>query len=171
MIVETTSCPGSSKRMFYGIKSNGRAFFSNNSETKKTYYFSLDVNEQLGNEDKYRYEAEIFIATLNEGEDKGNEYLVSISKGEQYTELFNFNNGEIHQIQSLKLLGYKMLNIRSSALSFSLNKKYYVLYAFKSNNGLIIERLYFKDKNLTEIRLEKKSYNKTDNKGEVLVVL
>ena len=95
MIVETTACLGSSKRMFYGIKTNGRAFFSNNSETKKTYYFSLDVNEQPGNEDNYRYEAEIFIATLNEGEDKGKEYLVSIAKGEQYTELYNFNNGEI----------------------------------------------------------------------------
>ena len=39
MIVETTSCPGSSKRMFYGIKSNGRALFTNNSETKNTNFF------------------------------------------------------------------------------------------------------------------------------------
>ena len=52
MIVETTSCPGKSKRMFYGIQSNGRALFTNNSETKKTNYFSIEAKEQPENENK-----------------------------------------------------------------------------------------------------------------------
>ena len=70
MIIETTSCPGNSKRMFYGIQSNGRALFTNNSETKKTNFFSIEAKEPE-NKDKFRYEAEIFIATLNEDKDKG----------------------------------------------------------------------------------------------------
>ena len=95
MIVETTSCPGSSKRIFYGIQSNGRALFTNNSETKNTNFFSIEAKEQPGNVNKFRYEAEIFIATLNEGPEKGNEYLISITKSNQYTELFDFDKSDI----------------------------------------------------------------------------
>ena len=81
MIVETTSCQGNSKRMFYGMQSNGRPFYKYLEKEEYTYHFSIEVKkEQTGNKDKYRYEAKIFIATINNRSQNGNEYLISISK-------------------------------------------------------------------------------------------
>ena len=64
MIVETTACPGNSKRSFYGIISNGRTFYKYFEKEESTYHFSIEVKkEQKDNVDKSRYEAEIFIVT------------------------------------------------------------------------------------------------------------
>ena len=125
MIIETTSCPGNSKRMFYDIKSNGRPFYKYLEKEESSYHFSIEVKkEQPENEDKYRYKAEIFIVTINNGSQNGNEYLESISKDLQYTELYDF--------ESPDLLGKRTTNIRSFALKLTLDNKYFIIFAFNS---------------------------------------
>ena len=85
MIIETTSKPGNSKRMFFGIRKNGRGLFYKNGNY--TYYYSIEASGQTGNTGNIRHEAEIFIATINGGENDGKEYLVSIGNDNQYIEL------------------------------------------------------------------------------------
>ena len=58
MIIETTSSPANRRRLFYGLKQNGRIFFEKNNSN----YFSMEVEEQLTNEGNGRNEAEVFIA-------------------------------------------------------------------------------------------------------------
>ena len=43
MVVETTCYPEESKRMFYGLKANGRPFFKDKSNNKETPYYSINV--------------------------------------------------------------------------------------------------------------------------------
>ena len=85
MIIETTAKPGSSKRMFFGIKKNGRGLFYKNGNY--TYYYSFEASKQTGNNGNMRYEADIFTVIINGGDNNGKEYLVSIGNNNQYIEL------------------------------------------------------------------------------------
>ena len=96
MIVQTTACPGNALRVFYGIKSNGREFFNSDSETEKSYHYSITAEGQTGNNGNLRYEGVIFAAAMNENPNKGKEYLVSTSRY-KYTELFDFDNNQMYQ--------------------------------------------------------------------------
>jgi hypothetical protein len=130
LIVETTSIPGSAKRMFYGIKNNGREFFNPNDPNRKTYYYSLQAKDQTGNNKNQRLEGEIFIATINEGVDKGKEYLVSIGKDNAYTELYDFENDKIYQNSTQNFLNRTMDNIRGTVINYQLNEINYVLFGY-----------------------------------------
>jgi hypothetical protein len=59
MVVETTSLPASEKRLFYGITKDGNPFFKDNN-----FFNSINVKDQEGNEDKGRYEGEIFFLKI-----------------------------------------------------------------------------------------------------------
>ena len=96
VIVETSACPGNAKRMFFGLDIDGRGLF-NSENGDRAYYYSMQIGEQPGNPDKIRYESENFIARINEGPEKGKEYLVSFSKGSQFTELYLFDESKINQ--------------------------------------------------------------------------
>ena len=57
MVIETTSYPGTNKRMFYGLKQNGRPFFKNKTNNnEETLYYSKDVNGE--NDLEGQFEAE-----------------------------------------------------------------------------------------------------------------
>ena len=80
MIVETTSNPGNSKRMFYAIKKNGRSFFKSKTQNIKTKYYSMEAKDQKNNKGNIRFEAEIFIATVYGSDNSVKEYLVMFLK-------------------------------------------------------------------------------------------
>ena len=95
MILETTSNPGNSKRMFYGLKNNGEYLFK--TEGKLTPYYSMKVSNQEGNNNTLNNESEFFIVKIKEdGEEK--EYLISLSMYSHYFELYDFQNENISQI-------------------------------------------------------------------------
>jgi len=145
LIVETSS-KGSGKRKFYGIKNNGREFFKTNDPNKRTYYYSLQAKDQTGNNNNQRLEAEIFIATINEGVDKGKEYLVSIGKDNAYTELYDFENDQIYQNYSQKFLNRQMNNIRGTVIYYQLNNFKYILFGYINSYDYIfyIQKFKFK---------------------------
>ena len=129
MVIETTACPGDSgKRIFFGLKKNGRYFFNNKTEETPFYLFIAEIeNESLGK----KYESEIFIAKINEGEDKEKEYIVSIGKGSDYAELYDFDNNRIYHQKASNIIGIEHENLRSAALTIlSSDNKYYSLYGF-----------------------------------------
>ena len=168
MIIETTSYPPSSLRMFFGLKTNGLPFFG------ETNHFSITVKDQPDNTDKSRCEAENFIATINDGRQKGKEYLVSIPKNTKYAELFNFEENDINKIikqkKATEVLGNEMINFRGSAINYMLDDKYYILFAFKSNldeGSLILKRFLFNGPDFGPA-LKKETYQKTVNLGNSL---
>ena len=130
MILETTSIPGNSKRMFYGVKKNGRALFKNKTENKMTKFYYLEAKNQTENEGNIRYEAEIFISTINGGDYNGKEYLVSVGKGARYAELYDFDNDKIYQTKTYDFLKSKMDNSRSGVINFKSNNTYYSIFSF-----------------------------------------
>ena len=133
MIIETTSKPGNSKRIFFGIKNNGRGLFYKNGNY--TYYYSIEASGQTGNTGNIRYEAEIFIATINGGENDGKEYLVSIGNDNQYMELYDFDNNKIYQKSAYDLFGTKKTSIRGVAINYQSNNDYLLLYGYLSDDG------------------------------------
>ena len=167
MIVETSACPGDAKRMFYGIDIDGRGLFNRESDFGRTNYFSIEVGPQPDNKNNYRYEAENFIVKISEGTDKGKEYLVSITKGSQYTELYNFENKNLEEKQTSKILGKEISNIRFPAISYIFNNINYILFGYKTTNGdnsfLYLVRLRFKNNKFTSDNPEKKEFKKDAN--------
>ena len=151
MIVETDACPGNDQRMFYGIKSNGRAFFNEESGSKKTNYFLLQVIDNTIEEKyKYKFEAENFIITINEGENKGKEYLMGVPKGDLYGEIYFFDERNIKRKPTQNIFGEQMKNIRNPSINYFSNNKNYTVLGYKSiensNNVFKLKKIYFKDK-------------------------
>ena len=126
IIIETTSSPGNSKRMFYGLAQNGRIFFTKNN----SYNFSLEATNQIGNEGNIRSEAEIFIAKINNNDNE--EYLVSIGKSNQYIELYDFEENKIYQLSINDFLEQEIENIGTS-LNYILDNNNVLLLGFLSS--------------------------------------
>ena len=144
MVVETTSNQASSKRMFYGLKQNGEYFFDGNGIP--TPFYSLNA------ENIEKYETEI-VATKVGSTNK--EYLVSISKNNEYCELYDFEGNTTSEVKASDFLGVQ--TILGNANAFLTN---YIIYAFWSDKTLKIKKLYFGSTNINEVEI-KASYEKS----------
>ena len=116
MLVETTSNPSSSKRMFFGLKLDGETFFTNNGIS--TPFYSLDTQ----NSDKS--ESEIFAIKVG---DTNKEHIVSISKDDEYCEIYDFEQKETSEIKSSEFLSILMTSI-GNANTFLISEKNYAIY-------------------------------------------
>ena len=153
MIIETTSCPGSSKRMFYGLKQNGEYFFNKNG-ISTPFYSIISENDTNGQIEKY--ESEIFVAKM---EDNNKEYIVSISIKEQYCELYDFEENKIIKIKSSDFLGSPMTSIRETTNTIISEGKNYIIFSFLSNDILNVKKLLFNSKDLQNNVTIVKTYN------------
>ena len=137
MIVETTSCPNKPKRMFYGLKKNGRNFFKEN-----TPFYSIIVQNQDNGGKKY--ESEILIIKLNDGDEKDKEYIISMTKSDAFAELYDFDNNKIYQKKMMNILGTTHQNLRQAALTIiSSDNKYYSIYGFINEGELYLYKFFF----------------------------
>jgi hypothetical protein len=139
MIVETTAIPGSSKRKFFGIKSDGGPLFND-----QEFYATIEVSDQH-EPDNERYEGEIFIAVIG-----GKEYLISVGKGDnRFAELYDFETMRIKsQVLSITFLSStKVSNSRGSSINFKKDNINYVLFSFidfiNNSNQLALKLLKF----------------------------
>ena len=155
MIVETTALPDSPKRIFYGIKSDGRPFFDN-----QQYHATIIISGQTESNNA-RYEGEIFIISID-----NNEYLFSIGKGDnKYAELYDLSNLKTKsQVKITTFLnGSKMINIRGSAINFKLDDINYVLFSFIDNSDsyylFSLRLLSFNSNDIINNNPVKKSYS------------
>ena len=126
IIIETTSSPGSSKRMFYGLSKNGRILFTK----YNSYNFSIEATNQIGNDGNIRSEAEIFIVKINNIDSK--EYLVSIGKSNQYTELYDFEENKIYQLSTNYFIEEEIINFGIS-LNYILDNNNVILFSYLSS--------------------------------------
>ena len=153
MVVETTCYPGEPKRYFYGLKSNGRPFFTDKTTKEETPYYVIETNGQ--NNHKGKYESEPMIIKSSEsGSGNGKEYYLSVSKLECYAELFDFDNNAIYY-KSLKQFTGKQIvkTFRHAFFPYQgSSNKYYYFFGFtedkdspNENNNLTInfQKHYF----------------------------
>ena len=91
MLVETTSCQGSTIRVFYGLSQNGRPFFKNKTNSEETHFYSINTSTTNG-----QCEIESSIIKSSEPENFGKEYFFSLTKSDGYAELFDFDNEIAH---------------------------------------------------------------------------
>ena len=108
LILETSPFPQNNKRIFFGLKNNGRYYFKNessNEETPFSYLFADNINEN-----KLESGNSIIIS-------EGKEYFLSIGRLDTYTELFDFENNKIISNKTMDLIGYKNTNLRSNLIT------------------------------------------------------
>ena len=148
MIIETTSFPESTKRLFYGLKQNGEYLFIK--EGKSTPFYLMEGR-------KKKFESEIFIIKINKEEEEQQEnniyynykeYLVSISFKDQDTELYDFESNKTIITKTSDLLEKEMISIRETATKWILNNENYILFSFLSENYFHIKLFKFNSKEI-----------------------
>ena len=130
MVVETTCFPEERKRMFYGLKNNGRPFFTDKSNNMETPYYSINVTT----ENYKKLEATGKIIKLSNTEDNGKEYFFSISKKACNAELFDFDNDMVYTKYVNSFTTFTDLDsLRNTIFSLSdSNSEYYYIFGFSS---------------------------------------
>jgi hypothetical protein len=107
----------------------------------------MEAKDQKGNEGNIRYEAEIFIATVYGDNNSVKEYLVSVPKGDRYTELYDFDNEIIFQTTTEDFLKKPMNNSRGCVISYTsdIDNIRYNLFGFisSSDNNVNIKKFKF----------------------------
>ena len=160
MILETSSCPGNSKRIFYGLRKNGEYFFEKDGQI--TPFYSINVREQLNNTNNARYESENFIIKLKE-EGIQKEYLVSMGKLSQYCELYDFDLNDINQKKSSEILGNPMISSREVAKNLLIGNDNYIIFCswlISSDKYIFnVKKLKFDSNKLETGIIMKKEFN------------
>ena len=92
LVILTTKFEGTGERLFYGLKENGRFLFKNENSNEYPYLIFNISGEETG--DQQKFESESFFIQLSNSDKSidGNEYYLSMAKGDQYTEMFDFEN-------------------------------------------------------------------------------
>ena len=124
------------KRIFYGLKRNGRPLFKDSYST--VLYFK--INEQ---KKESKYESESLV--VKESGNSGKEYLMSFSKSDSFVEIYNFTNGEIYKKHLQNFVEDEIISYRHAFISlFSNDSNYFYLLGFINNNRkFIIQRHLF----------------------------
>ena len=107
MMFETSSFPMNNKRIFYGLKQNGRYYFKKSNSEEETPFNYLIAEK----EDEGKLESINFNIKIN-----NKEYIISIGRLDSYAELFNFDANKIFSKKSNELIGYSQYNMRPNLI-------------------------------------------------------
>ena len=86
LLAEVSYYPKTNNRYFYGLTKEGKGFFKRNNEV--TAFYKIELKDP---NNKGRFESEIFSFKLDSSKDD-KIYLLSLSKGDQYVEIYDFYN-------------------------------------------------------------------------------
>ena len=134
MVIEVSSDSGHSKRYFHGLKANGNYLFNNDD----THQYILTIPDLENDGKNTRFYAENFCVKIKD-DDKLNEYIVSLANEGQYCELYDFEEGKVHQIKSEKITTLPINSIRHSSANLIKDGEYYIVFY----HGFIIIQLIF----------------------------
>ena len=135
LVIETTCFPQQPKRMFYGIKKNGRPFFKNKINNEYTPFYSKNIS----GDKNLSLESTGAIIKLSNNENNGKEYYLSLSKMQGNAELFDFENDEVYvkKIEEFTtMIGIYSLSHTFFSLS-SIEQEYYYIFGFLSYHEFI----------------------------------
>ena len=136
MIFDTHSYPYNTKRLFYGLKQNGRYYFKQEDTNEETPYFNLTTDSQKIA--KKESTNSFFISN------EGKKYILSISHESFNTELFDFENNKIYSKSSKELLGFESRTIRGSLINIDNNSTF--LFSYIADPGNYYSTFYIKFK-------------------------
>ena len=148
LIIETSSYPGQSKRMFYGLKKDGRPYFRH--KEKKTPYYTINTT-------KARYEGFIFSVKIN-GTKNNEEYVLSVPKdNDKNCELYDFENDRLYEVMSRTFFkNARVFSFDANAVKIASNSDYYILgvcglkYEPQETNHFYLMKLLFKSKDIAK---------------------
>ena len=146
MIIETTSCLKSRKRIFYGLKKNGKPFFKNNITNEETSFYSINVKS----DNYYQLEIDGLVIKLSGETNNGKEYFFSMSKLQGLVEIFDFDNNTVYskQIKDFTSIKHAITKRHAIIPLYNTSSEYYYLIAFigtqaSSSSSSTINPVYF----------------------------
>ena len=116
----------SGNRYFFGLKNNGRSFFTD-WDGKETLYYYLNTQ----NYDNTDIDREISVITIDSTKE---EYIINIQKRESYAELFDFENNITYKKKTSELLGNEITESRGSFIN-SKQKNYFLICSLVNNDN------------------------------------
>ena len=127
MLFQTSAYPESNKRIFYGLKKNGRGYFKHEINLKETPFYTLKANKS----DQCKLEStnSIFI------KDDGKEYFISMGRIYSYCEIFDHENKILISKKAEQLIGFENINRRSNLIKISKNSNSYILSGLKKKES------------------------------------
>ena len=127
IVIESACYPLKQKRMFYGLKMDGRPLFINKTNNKETPFYSKIVT----GEKNIMTESTSAIIKMIDNENNEKEYFLSLSKYSGNAELFDFENDESY---AKTIVDFTVLsNIKSITHTFfPLNSENKYLFGFVS---------------------------------------
>ena len=149
LLIETSSYPEQNKRIFYGLKKNGRPYFKDKETLKETPNYSIDTLYS-------RFESFISNIKLN-GTNDDKEYIISIPKdADKNFELYNFENNTVYEKNIRDILkDLNVISYRGSVLKLNLTNNYYIL-------GISGITYTISNENIYNFYLVKMSFNSID---------
>ena len=157
MIIEATSRPKSKKRIFYGLKKNGRPFFKNNITKEETSFYSINSTTSSN---KGQLEIDGLIIKLSGTTNNGKEYFFSISKLEGFAEIFDFDNDILYYYKIKDFTSIENVNSKRNTIIplYNTSSEFYYLIGFlgSKSSSSSIKTVYFQKHifNSIEIRTE-----------------
>ena len=129
-LFQTSSYPGSNKRIFYGLKSNGRSLFTKYNNNEENPFYSLHTSY-----DKYESANSFFYKD-------GKEYFLSIGILETSAEIFDYESKAIISNKSNLLIGFKYINRRADLVKIDTNS--YILSGSKNISSSLFHSVIVK---------------------------
>ena len=158
LLFETTCIPGTKKRMFYGLKQNGRPLFQN----EETPYYSVEVEGERFTQGKYEAES-IVVKHMN----LQKEFFLSVSKMNCYAEAFSFENNIILTKPSSTFTNnIFIVSSRNSFCALSIKEdpaNNYYLFGF-------LGRTFDDNINVTKVYFQKHIFKNNDFERDVTLV-
>ena len=127
LILETSSFPPNNKRIFYGLKNNGRYYFKKNDSNEETPFNYLIADD----EGEIKFESGNSIIIID-----GKEYFLSVGRMESYTELFDFENNNIISNKTQNLIGYNNLNMKPNLINIDKESNTYIFSCISDINNM-----------------------------------
>ena len=131
MIIEYSDENPSKSRLFYGLKKNGKYFFSNESPIK-------EIEEIRGDKNIFsRYESINIFVSLEKDIDKNYQYLLSVSSYTSLTELHDLNSGDYKVKSTSDFFGNKIFSYEYQILEVKSENKniYFCIYIYGTTCG------------------------------------
>ena len=128
MLLQITSHPRSNKRIFYGLKRNGKGLFSKDNAKLEVHFYSLNTSDG-----KFESANSIFY-------EDGKEYFLSMGVFDTSTDLFEIHNKAMISKTTNNLIGFDFENRRGDLLKIDVNS--YVLSGSKQISEEIKDSFY-----------------------------
>ena len=147
MIFLLTAYPHNEKRIFYGIKKNGRPFFQN----ETSYFYSMNSTKEIGEK---KFESDTLVIKLSDKSEK--EYLISTGTQYSYAEIYDFENNKVNKKKIDSFANnYNVYSLRNMGIFLSSNiSGYYYLFGFT---------IYDSDNSNYKFSLQIHKFNEVEN--------